>query len=299
LSTSSLTPAPVAQALKQPDVKIVSYDWLEDSLMGKTHKKEGPYLWSRIEKERKKAKLEKMKAAGIKPEKAPRTSKPRGLLSLSTLLLNSVDKESNALSGSAGAAAAYSTPAVTPSQNPKSATEALAKVREEKWERAGNNVLALTAERKLHESRKSDGIPYHHVYRSPSPDNFLYDVLLARTNTVSGAEERYRIRVFESDKEPWTYAVHVMFTRTAKGEGGGVGEKQGGTSYVQAPVGSTLTYAEKMVGKVFRRKTEWEWEERGKAVVQKDWQTFAYVVPMEEKGDGGVEGKEVGSLELG
>ncbi|KAK3077527.1 hypothetical protein LTS18_010004 [Coniosporium uncinatum] len=287
--------AAVTQALKQPEVMIVSYDWLEDSLMGRTHKKEGPYLWSRIEKERKKAKLDKMKAAGIKPEKAPKPSKPRGLLSLSTLLLNSVDKKESALSGSASAAAtALPTPAPTPSPHPKSATESPANVREEKWERAGNNVLALTAERKLHESRKSDDIPHHHVYRSPSPNNFVHDVLLARTNTTSGAEETYRIRLFESDKEPKTYAVHVRFTRKAKSKGDGLGEKEDGMSYMQVPVGSTLAYAEKLVARVFRRKTEWEWEERRKAVVQRDWQSFAYVLPEEEgKNKDGEAGGEV------
>jgi len=167
-------------------------------------------------------------------------------------------------------------------------------VREEKWERAGNNVLALTAERKLHESRKSDDIPHHHVYRSPSPNNFVHDVLLARTNTTSGAEETYRIRLFESDKEPKTYAVHVRFTRKAKSKGDGLGEKEDGMSYMQVPVGSTLAYAEKLVARVFRRKTEWEWEERRKAVVQRDWQSFAYVLPEEEgKNKDGEAGGEV------
>lgn len=45
-------------ALKHKDVHIVSYDWLEDSLLKKTHKREGPYLMKNVVK----AALEKKKA---------------------------------------------------------------------------------------------------------------------------------------------------------------------------------------------------------------------------------------------
>ncbi len=36
--------------MKQKDVKIVSYDWLEDSLLAKYNKRETPYLWTTLSK---------------------------------------------------------------------------------------------------------------------------------------------------------------------------------------------------------------------------------------------------------
>ncbi len=36
--------------MKQKDVKIVSYDWLEDSLLAKSNKRETPYLWTTLSK---------------------------------------------------------------------------------------------------------------------------------------------------------------------------------------------------------------------------------------------------------
>lgn len=56
-------------------IKIVSIDWLEESLLSKSHrpKREGPYLWSRIIKTAKKKEITKKDAkkgsAGNPPSK--------------------------------------------------------------------------------------------------------------------------------------------------------------------------------------------------------------------------------------
>lgn len=40
-------------------IKIVTYDWLEDSLQTRSHKREGEYLLSKVEKVEKKLKAER------------------------------------------------------------------------------------------------------------------------------------------------------------------------------------------------------------------------------------------------
>ena len=47
------------------DIKIVSFDWLEDSVNNKTKKKEGPYLWEKLD-----ASLQKRDAAQKRADKA-------------------------------------------------------------------------------------------------------------------------------------------------------------------------------------------------------------------------------------
>ena len=49
----------VEQALKIRSLKIVTFDWLEDSLLKGTRKKEGPYLLNQFFKEKEKAKAKK------------------------------------------------------------------------------------------------------------------------------------------------------------------------------------------------------------------------------------------------
>jgi len=50
---------PVKQAKKIKSCKIVSYDWLEDSLMNFTSKRPGPYLLRSVIKERVKTKTKR------------------------------------------------------------------------------------------------------------------------------------------------------------------------------------------------------------------------------------------------
>lgn len=63
-----------ARSLK---IKIVTYDWLEDSLLSKGHrpKGEGPYLWDRILKEHKTTKV--VKKQGNKKTYVKRLAKPK------------------------------------------------------------------------------------------------------------------------------------------------------------------------------------------------------------------------------
>lgn len=50
---------PVREARKARTVKILKYDWLEDSLQGKSKKRETPYLWSNVEKKNVKLKQQR------------------------------------------------------------------------------------------------------------------------------------------------------------------------------------------------------------------------------------------------
>lgn len=48
----------VKQALRHNHVKVVTYDWFEDTALSKTRKQEGPYLLENVAKERRRAKVD-------------------------------------------------------------------------------------------------------------------------------------------------------------------------------------------------------------------------------------------------
>ena len=54
----------------EADIKIVSFDWLEDSVNNKTKKREGPYLWEKLD-----ATIVKQDAAKARQEKAKKSKK--------------------------------------------------------------------------------------------------------------------------------------------------------------------------------------------------------------------------------
>lgn len=57
------------------DIKIVSFDWLEDTATNKSRKKEGPYLWEKLD-----ASLQKRDAAHRREEKAKEPKSHVGML---------------------------------------------------------------------------------------------------------------------------------------------------------------------------------------------------------------------------
>jgi hypothetical protein len=74
---------PVQNAHRIKSVKIVTYDWLEDSLHAKSSKREGPYLLKKIEKVKRKLKAERkakerkaLKKEGKYFTRTPCTSSP-------------------------------------------------------------------------------------------------------------------------------------------------------------------------------------------------------------------------------
>ncbi|KAL1969433.1 hypothetical protein VTN77DRAFT_8871 [Rasamsonia byssochlamydoides] len=73
----------VRQAKRLKHIKIVTYDWLEDSLQSKTRrpKREGPYLWERILKEqkRKAARGSKVQKKSAVKKKQQQKQKQRGV----------------------------------------------------------------------------------------------------------------------------------------------------------------------------------------------------------------------------
>ena len=72
--------AAVANALKlieqgEADIKIVSFDWLEDSVNNKTRKREGPYLWTKLD-----STVAKQDAARAREEKAKKAKGHAGMM---------------------------------------------------------------------------------------------------------------------------------------------------------------------------------------------------------------------------
>jgi hypothetical protein len=70
----------VAIALKlieqgEADIKIVSFDWLEDSVNNKTKKREGPYLWTKLD-----GTVAKQDAARAREEKAKKAKGNVGMM---------------------------------------------------------------------------------------------------------------------------------------------------------------------------------------------------------------------------
>lgn len=68
-----LTIPTVRAAHKSKHVKIVNFDWLEDSLQNQTHKREGAYLWKKIIERRqiKKARRRQRERKGERDDSKP------------------------------------------------------------------------------------------------------------------------------------------------------------------------------------------------------------------------------------
>ncbi|KAL1862232.1 hypothetical protein Plec18170_001057 [Paecilomyces lecythidis] len=179
----------VQAAKRMKHVKIVSYDWLEDSLMSKTRrpKREGPYLWEKLLKRKTKKKTTKAGKKG----KSTKSRKSGG--------------------------------AEKSLENFKKGSRAVV----DDMARAG-----------------------YHLYTDQETGT-TYCATLVRQTLMAGRNEKYQLKLYESNAEPHVYATYVKYSRVGKS----------GTELV-APRGSSFDLAMAAYKKFFKIKTGKDWDDR-------------------------------------
>jgi hypothetical protein len=90
----------------------------------------------------------------------------------------------------------------------------------------------------------------YHIYVSPT-DDLRYDITLARFDFKKNTNERFQIRLYESNMAPYYYACHTRLI--AKGIP---------TARVIVPIGSTFEKAYTGLKTAFLEKTGYNWEDR-------------------------------------
>jgi hypothetical protein len=197
---------PVKAALAHKNVKIVSYDWLEDSLMQHTHKHEGPYLLKKTSKLDKKAKLQK-KAKEMK------TIKKDGLFTTrvtvitigdgANLLLSSVKRFEKGCKAArtdlgSGTSRTKSSMSLLKSAfldhvNSLSSPSAASKLTRLRADGTTKPSKLKAADFEEIDNDSSGQIDNYHVYRDST--GFDYDITLTRVDLANNRNERYQLRV--------------------------------------------------------------------------------------------------------
>ncbi|KAJ9663252.1 hypothetical protein H2201_005696 [Coniosporium apollinis] len=197
----------VKQAVRQKGIKIVTYDWLEDCLHQKTHKRETSYLLETVVKDTRKKKHE-------------RKEKERKAAKQDVREFEKGAKAAEAALGSGGSSA--ESPPASPVSPPGSKTtswamDALSQVRKKRKEREGRVKNAGPTIPTAKETIPDEDVPgtdhypttregpladiggcvvqtdNHHVYRDAT--GFDYDITMTRIDWEHDRNERYQLRI--------------------------------------------------------------------------------------------------------
>ncbi|KAL2827622.1 hypothetical protein BDW59DRAFT_160259 [Aspergillus cavernicola] len=215
----------VDEAKKIGTVKIVSYDWLVDSLLskGRMPLAAKPYLWGNILKEEKQKSQVKKSQAKESQTKEGQTGKGR------------------------------------PKKDQKE-EEQTQKDPPKDMQPAGKLKQKLVAEKKRRKKRSvKSRDPFDDKPRTPRAQSIasLYDlyetgdVTYNATLTRLSSCQNTREKIYETIKSPHTYATHIKFSRLGLS----------GTEML-APIGSSLDTAMSEFKEIFRSQAGKEWEDR-------------------------------------
>ncbi|KAF2084620.1 hypothetical protein K490DRAFT_68554 [Saccharata proteae CBS 121410] len=251
----------VQEAIKH-DVYIVSFDWLEDSLASRSHKREKPYLLNKANsKSRAKAKA-KPKQRAERKAKQRKTAKRlvkefdagcRGAKEDLNSGRSTPVPRARSMSSASEAEEQAQQKKATP---PSTARAALAQLRAAKVAKDA----ARLAEDKAKEAAiaradlelPANSAENHHFYRDES--GFVYNITLSRVNPAQNTNERYQLRIYESNANPHTYAMHVRYFDNTGKE----------ANQLPCPIGTSYSVVFREFRRHFHRNCRVKWEERRK-----------------------------------
>lgn len=231
-------------------VKIVSPNWLDDTLREQRKFKEGAYLWEKLDKGG--AGLGTM--TGKSGETAGGDEEEQGPRSIPGLM-GEVFNEATESYLSERDRIRLEVEAET--------TERIRREREAEEKQRQEHLRRIEADKKRAEQverrraarkgRNEVFTEHHHVYKDPT--GFQYEVMLTKVDTVRNVNERITLTVFESNAEPRTYATNLYFAGTARKP----------RNHVLAAIGTNLPTAFRLFRKAFRERTGVDWDHRIKA----------------------------------
>ncbi|KAF2816901.1 uncharacterized protein BDZ99DRAFT_492830 [Mytilinidion resinicola] len=272
----------VAAAKANPNIHIVKYDWLEDSLQARNPKNEKPYLWKTImraklkEQNRQKAAMRnalKQDAVafhgGCKKAREDLNSgtlskrKAKNSNTWFTSSLASLEAARAERAAHKAAASILPTPSPDgqhsprhPAAQPSSPTTAQSPPAAPQTPTPQPPPLPSPLP-PLHPAAKADNevavrfLDLYHLHRDAT--NFIYDVVLARIDLATNTNSRYHLRLYETHTAPHAYCTVLRYVAP--------GQAAPAKQYV-APMGSSYEVAFRAWRSVFQQKTLLAWEER-------------------------------------
>ncbi|KAE9962379.1 hypothetical protein BLS_000416 [Venturia inaequalis] len=118
---------------------------------------------------------------------------------------------------------------------------------------------------------------HHHIYTDLQ--GYAYNITLVRIHLSNNSNERYILRLYQSNSIPYTYALHQRYVKF----------KAAAEERVLVPIGSEWEQCYKEFKNVFKEYTGIEWEERGVEVPaeKRDRTKFVFVRPRVAGGEPG------------
>ncbi|EME48813.1 hypothetical protein DOTSEDRAFT_40097 [Dothistroma septosporum NZE10] len=233
-----------AKADDDRDVHVVSYDWLSDSLMARSKKRESPYSFERIQRDLDEA-ARKAKKERVKIQKALEPRSASGLMA--QVFTESTDKYVNDLEK------ARADRALTEAKRVREESKAEEKlINQKRREAIKLTHLAQVFRRGVSKARNELLSENHHVYMDQS--GFFYDVLITKIHFKTNQNQRHALTIYESHLEPHTYAFNCQYS----------GSNIEAQNNIIATLGSNWPTAFRAFKKIFGEKTGGKWEDRVK-----------------------------------
>ncbi|KAF2452971.1 hypothetical protein BDY21DRAFT_375163 [Lineolata rhizophorae] len=184
----------VKQAEQHKHIKIVTFDWLEDSLLSCTRKREGRYL------------LQKLLKAEELEKKIKKAAERRKAKQEVRIFNQGVRKAQNDL-GSSKPSRSRAKPNTAQSKKTSGAKARVTKAQPSSLSLSAA-PMAVRTSNLLNGPGPNEGdfVPgNHHIYRDPT--GFDYDIVLYRIDIARNVNERFKIRIFESNHRPPSYSL--------------------------------------------------------------------------------------------
>ncbi|KAK5172453.1 hypothetical protein LTR04_003951 [Oleoguttula sp. CCFEE 6159] len=240
--------AAVKKALCHNDIKIVSYDWLEDTLHSRSHKRETAYLWKVLDRTalKKRAAKERAERSALKRE-----GKAAGRGGILGEALKVHVEELGIDDRRAGKVRVKRAPKKDVKVGMMAEEAPDVRKFEKGCKAAANDIL-------------SDN---HHIYTDET--GFEYAITLTKIDVARNRNERHHLKLYESNSLPPTYSTHVLSsspvpTTTASTSSISIPGIPTSTSIstTLTPLGSTYGTAFLSFRQFFRAKTGRWWSER-------------------------------------
>ncbi|TLD15063.1 hypothetical protein E2P81_ATG09911 [Venturia nashicola] len=287
-------------------IKIVTYDWLEDSLMSHSRKREGEYLIKKhVKADRKRKNAAKSEERSALKKEGMSQKKPTFIQSSLALLQKHGEEYKAKKYASKPTVEDYSNYYKPPEEGdglvsgtskPKASNDNADDAEESSNSSASAQSPDAASTKSKSQPPESFKPPEpvlkpvvaktnitlpepenHHLYTDLQGDT--YNITLVRIHLLNNTNERYILRLYQSNSIPYTYALHQRYVKF----------KAAAEERVLVPIGSEWEQCCREFKNVFLEYTGIQWEERNVEVPAKnrDRTKFVFVRPRVASGEPG------------
>ncbi|KAK3716027.1 hypothetical protein LTR37_006757 [Vermiconidia calcicola] len=226
------------------EIYIVSFDWLEDSVTNRSKKKEGPYLWEKLDAAHSKAAKKAEKAEAVKGAKSAPGMMHEVLQGGTEGYVDERDRKKVERQ-------------IEEERRVKKQMEEEEKREKEEAKAREKRKKAEVYAKGAKKARNEIFTENHHVYMDD--EGFRYDIPITKVDPRNNRNERYHLTIYESNAEPHTYAMNCQFAGT------GILP----SNNVMAALGCSFPVAFRAFKKTFKEKTGIVWDDRVAAALER------------------------------